>query len=140
MSFERIIGLDVGSKRIGIALSDPLLITAQPLKTINREPEEKSLQEISAICAENNVKTVIVGLPKNMNGSIGEQAIDCQQYADKVKNHTGLEVIFEDERLTSYQAEKVLALQNKKYTRNKGLVDVTSAVIILQQYLDRRRH
>lgn len=139
MSYDRIIGLDIGTKRIGIALSDPLMITAQPLKTILRQPEEKSLNEIQAICNEHKVTQIIVGLPKNMNGTIGPQAEDCQNFAELIKNKTNSAIIFEDERLSSRQAERFLSEQNKKYTKNKGLVDVASAAIILQQYLDRRR-
>lgn len=133
-------GLDVGTKRIGIALSDFLLLTAQPYETISREPETSSIKKIIRICNENNVKKIIVGLPKNMNGTIGEQAIDCENYANLLKKEMSeCEIIFEDERLTSRQAENILALQGKKYTKNKGLVDLKSACIILQQYLDRQK-
>ena len=81
---------------------------------------------------------IVVGFPKNMNGTVGPQAEDCKNFGDKIKNITGLEVFFEDERLTSKQAEQALAMQGKKYTKNKSLVDITSAVLILQQFLDRR--
>ena len=135
---QRYIGLDVGTKRIGVALSDPLLITAQPLEAIAREPEEQSLSRISSLCKEYDVLGIVVGFPKNMNGTVGPQAEDCKNFGDKIKNITGLEVFFEDERLTSKQAEQALALQGKKYTKNKSLVDITSAVLILQQFLDRR--
>lgn len=138
MNNERIIGLDVGTKRIGIAISDPLMFTAQPLKTITRIPEAVSLETIDNICKEYNIISIVVGLPKNMNGTIGPQAEDCQNYAQMIKKKTGKDIIFEDERLTSKQAERFLATQNKKYTKNKGLIDVASAAIILQQYLDRR--
>lgn len=135
---QRYIGLDVGTKRIGVAMSDPLLITAQPLEVISREPEEKSLSRIDSLCKEYDVLGVVVGLPKNMNGTIGSQAEDCKIFGDKIKRVTGLDVYFEDERLTSKQAEQALLLQGKKYTKNKSLVDITSAVLILQQFLDRR--
>ena len=134
----KIMGLDVGTKRIGIALSDFLLLTAQPCETINREPEESAIQKITTIIKENSVKKIIIGLPKNMNGTIGSQAEDCMNFSNLLKkNLEDIEVIFEDERLTSRQAENILALQGKKYTKNKGLVDLKSACIILQQYLDR---
>lgn len=135
---HKIMGLDVGTKRIGIALSDFLLITAQPCETIEREPESKSVKKIADLCAQNNVKKLVIGLPKNMNGTIGEQAQDCENFANLLKQSIpDCEIIFEDERLTSRQAENILALQGKKYTKNKGLVDLKSACIILQQYLDR---
>ena len=135
---EKVMGLDVGTKRIGIALSDFLLITAQPCETINREPETESVNKIAKLCSENNVKKIVVGLPKNMNGTTGPQAQDCENFSNLLKlKIPECEIIFEDERLTSRQAENILALQGKKYTKNKGLVDLKSACIILQQYLDR---
>ena len=131
-------GLDVGTKRIGIALSDFLLLTAQPHETILREPEDDSLAKIKEICQQNSVNKIVVGLPKNMNGTIGSQAEDCIKFADMLKKILpDVEFLFEDERLSSRQAENILALQGKKYTKNKGLVDLKSACIILQQYLDR---
>lgn len=130
---NKIMGLDVGTKRIGIALS--VLFSAQPLETINRQPESEAISKIKQICKENNVEKIVIGLPKNMNGSIGPQAEDCMNFADLLKDE--YEIIFEDERLSSRQAENILALQGKKYTKNKGLVDLKSACIILQQYLDR---
>lgn len=131
-------GLDVGTKRIGIALSDFLLLTAQPCETINREPENASVDKIAQLCNENSVKKIVVGLPKNMNGTTGPQAQDCEKFSNLLKlKMPECEIIFEDERLTSRQAENILALQGKKYTKNKGLVDLKSACIILQQYLDR---
>ena len=126
-------GLDVGTKRIGIALS--ILSTAQPLETISRLPEQDAIQKIVSICKQNNIKKIVIGLPKNMNGTIGPQAEDCINFANLLKND--FEIIFEDERLTSKQAESILALQGKKYTKDKGLIDLKSACIILQQYLDR---
>ncbi len=135
---HKLMGLDVGTKRIGIALSDFLLLTAQPCETILREPEKEAIEKIAQLCAQNNVKKIIVGLPKNMNGTIGEQAHDCENFSNLLKlKMPECEIIFEDERLTSRQAENILALQGKKYTKNKGLVDLKSACIILQQYLDR---
>lgn len=136
----KVMGLDVGTKRIGIALSDFLLLTAQPCETILREPEKASVEKIAQICKENSVEKIVVGLPKNMNGTIGAQAEDCEKFSQLLKEKMPeMEYIFEDERLTSRQAENILALQGKKYTKNKGLVDLKSACIILQQYLDREK-
>jgi putative holliday junction resolvase len=135
----RILGLDVGSKRIGVAMSDFLSIIAQPLKVVNREPEDKAIEEIYNICKENDINKVIVGLPKNMNNSIGLQAEDVITFSKKIETKLNISVIFEDERLTSVQAERILVEQNKKASKkNKGLIDITSAGIILQQYLDRK--
>ena len=132
---NKIMGIDVGKKRIEIALSEPMGLTAQPCETIHRHPEAEAILKIKKICSENSVQTIVIGLPKHMNGTIGEQAEDCMQFSNLLKSD--FEIVFEDERLTSRQAENILALQGKKYTKDKGLVDLKSACIILQQYLDR---
>lgn len=136
---NRFLGLDVGSKRIGVAISDPLFITGQPVKTISRTSDANAIEEIKEICKEYNVSAIVVGLPKNMNGSLGSQAIATQNFADLIKEQIGINIEFVDERLTSKEAERYLIEQNKKPSKNKGLIDMASAVIILQQYLDRRR-
>ncbi len=132
----RVIGLDVGTKRIGISVSDALGIIATPIPAISRTPEDKAIDKIETLCENYNAKTIVVGLPKHMNGTIGEQAEDCINFAKNFE--TKYEIVFEDERLTSRQAEHNLATVGKKFTKNKGLVDTESACIILQQYLDRK--
>ncbi len=132
----RTLALDVGTKRIGIAISDALGIIASPIPAINRMPEKIAIDTIKKVCKNYNAKTIVVGLPKNMNGTIGQQAQDCIDFAKNFEND--FEIIFEDERLTSRQAERNLKTVGKKYTKNKGLVDTESACIILQQYLDRK--
>ena len=132
----RILGLDIGTKRIGIAMSDATGIIAQPVETIMREPEDAAVNKIKEICRQNEIKTIVAGLPKNMNNTIGEQAQDCMNFAEKFK--PDYDIIFEDERLTSRQAEYILMQTGRKYTKDKKLVDLKSACIILQQYLDRK--
>ena len=134
---NKIIGLDIGKKRIGISISDIMGLIAHPVETIQREPENLAIEKIKKICKENNVKKIVAGLPKNMNNTIGEQAQDCIDFANKFKDE--YEIIFEDERLTSKQAEYILAQTGRKYTKDKKLVDLKSACIILQQYLDSPR-
>lgn len=134
---NKIIGLDIGKKRIGISISDIMGLIAHPVETIQREPENLAIEKIKKICKENNVKKIVAGLPKNMNNTIGEQAQDCIDFANNFKNE--YEIIFEDERLTSKQAEYILAQTGRKYTKDKKLVDLKSACIILQQYLDSPR-
>lgn len=137
--YERIVGLDIGTKRIGVAMSDPLLITAQPLKTISRQPEKNSINELAGIVKEYNVETIIAGLPKNMDGTIGYQADDVINFCKLIEENISVKILYEDERLSSKSAERFLIEQNKKPSRNKALIDVASAAIILQQYLDKRR-
>lgn len=133
---NRVLGLDIGKKRIGIAMSDATGIIAQPVETIAREPETSAIEKIKNICKLNDVTVIVAGLPKNMNNTIGDQARDCIEFAENFK--PDYEIIFEDERLTSRQAEYILAQTGRKYTKNKQLVDLKSACIILQQYLDRK--
>ena len=130
-----VLGLDIGTKRIGVAISDALNITAQPLKAVYRTSDETAVQEINNIIKEYDIETVVAGLPKNMDGSIGTQAQNC---IDFMENFSSINVIFEDERLTSRQAEFILKEQGKKYTKQKQLVDIESACLILQQYMDKQ--
>ena len=132
----RVIGLDIGTKRIGIALSDPLLITAQPFTTIDRKPEKDAIDQIANIIKEYSVEKIVAGLPLMMNGDFGPQAQDCEEFAKKIEQKTNINVIFVDERLTSFEAEEILKAQKVKYTKDKGKVDMIAASIILQEYLD----
>ncbi len=131
----KVMGLDIGTKRIGIALSDYLLMLANGHSYIQREPEEKALEKIQNIAKENNVKKIVVGVPYNMDGTFGSQAEDCKTFASKIKN---FEIIYEDERLTSDTAEENLRNKKIDFRKDKGLVDIESACIILEQYLSRK--
>lgn len=126
--------LDIGTKRIGIALSDFLLVTATGHSYIPREPEDKALETIYKIAKENHVEKIVAGLPVNMDGTKGFQAQNCEEFVSKIK---GYEVIFEDERLTSDTAEQNLRERKIDFRKDKGLVDIESACIILEQYLSR---
>ena len=130
----KIMALDIGTKRIGIALSDFLLVSAHGHSYIPREPENNALQAIYNIAKENLVKKIVVGIPINMDGSTGFQAKDCKKFASNIE---GYDIIFEDERLTSEQAEENLRAQKIDFRKNKGLVDIESACIILEQHLSR---
>lgn len=129
---NKIMALDVGTKRIGIALSDYLHVIATPHTTISRTPEQDAIESILKIAKENNVKTIIVGLPINMDGTKGFQAQDCIDFSQKI---CGFDIIYEDERLTSEEAENRLRARKVDFRKNKGLVDMESAAVILEQYL-----
>ena len=133
---KRIVALDIGTKRIGIAVCDALWMGASPIKTINRTKDVVALEEIKKICNEYGTKTILIGVPYNMDGTLGFQAKNCLKFIEPLRKD--YEILEQDERLTSSQAENILKEQGKKYTKNKGLVDLKSACIILQQYLDRR--
>jgi len=131
----KVMALDIGTKRIGVALSDYLLMIANGHSCIQRTPEDKAILEIEKIAKENNVKKIVTGVPLNMDGTKGFQADDCIEFANKIK---GYEIIFEDERLTSDTAEENLRNKKIDFKKNKGLVDIESACIILEQYLSRK--
>lgn len=128
--------LDIGTKRIGIALSDFLLMLANGHSYIAREPEDKALETIYKIAKDNRVEKIVVGIPLNMDGTKGFQAENCEEFASKIK---GYEIIFEDERLTSDTAEENLRAKKIDFRKDKGLVDIESACIILEQYLSRQK-
>ena len=132
----KVMALDIGTKRIGIALSDYLLMLANGHSYIPREPEENALESIKKIAKENHVEKIVVGLPLNMDGTKGFQAENCEEFASKIKD---FEVIFEDERLTSDTAEENLRNKKIDFRKDKGLVDSESACIILEQYLSRTK-
>ena len=130
----KVMALDIGTKRIGIALSDYLLMLANGYSYIQRQPEKTAIEQIVKIAQENNVKKIVIGIPYNMNGTQGEQAKDCKDFASKIQ---GFEIIYEDERLTSDAAEENLRAKKIDFRKDKGLVDIESACIILEQYLAR---
>ena len=124
--------LDVGTKRIGVALSDYLQVIANPCTCIQREPEQKAIEEITKIAKENRVEKIVVGVPYNMDGTLGFQGENCIEFSQKL---IGFDIILEDERLTSEEAEERLKSRKVDFRKNKGLVDIESACIILEQYL-----
>ena len=135
----RIIGLDYGTKTVGVAVSDSLGITAQAVETITRKEENKlrqTLARIEALIDEYNVEEIVVGLPKNMNNTIGERAEACRDFADKLERRTGLPVIMWDDRLTTVSADNVLKECGVRRENRKAVVDKIAAVFILQGYLD----
>ena len=133
---DKVMALDVGEKRIGIALSDFLHVIATPHSFISRKPEEDAINQIKKIAKDNRVETIVVGLPINMDGTQGHQAQDCLGFAEHFKD--SFNVIMEDERLTSDLAEENLRNKKIDFRKNKGLVDIESACIILEQYLSKQ--
>jgi putative holliday junction resolvase len=134
----RILGIDMGEKRIGLALSDPLGYTAQGLKTIQIKSPEEICDRLMDVIKEKKVELLLFGLPRNMNGTLGPQAKKVQEYAQKLKSLSQLPVDFEDERLSTVSAEQVLLMADQSRAKRKKAIDRLSAVIILQSYLDRK--
>lgn len=135
----RIMGLDYGSKTVGIAISDPLGITAQGIETITRKDENKlrkTCARIEALIEEYQVEKIVIGLPKHMNNDIGIRAEKSMEFAEMLKRRTGLEVQMWDERLTTMEAERTLIESNIRREDRKKYIDKIAAVFILQGYLD----
>lgn len=132
---NRIMALDIGDKRIGAAFSDPFGIFVSKTELILREKnnDKKALDIIEEYCKTYNVQKIVVGVPYNMDGTFGFQAQKNLEFIAPLKEK--YELIYRDERLTSFDAEEQLKKQKVKYTKNKGLVDMRSAVIILEDYL-----
>lgn len=133
------LGLDFGTKRIGVAISDELLLTAQGLDTIRRKGLKDDLALIKEIVDSNGVSEVIVGLPLNMNGTYSEKTKEAVMFVDELKNTIDIPVITQDERLTSIQAERAMLEGDMSRAKRKKLSDKLAAQIILQSYLDSRK-
>ena len=132
----RIMGLDYGDRRIGIAVSDELGWTAQGIKVVEKRRDSGEIEEIASIIAEYNVTEIVVGLPKNMNGTIGPRGEVSQQFAQILTERFGLPVRIWDERLTTVAAERTLAEAEMSWKKRKKVVDKMAAMLILQNYLD----
>ncbi len=135
----RIMGLDYGSKTVGIAVSDPLGITAQGVETITRSKENKlrrTCARIEELVREYDVEKLVVGLPKLLNGEIGDRAEKSKSFGEMLAKRTGLPVVFQDERLTTQEAERTLIENQVRRENRKQYIDQIAAVFILQGYLD----
>ncbi|MBE7052151.1 MAG: Holliday junction resolvase RuvX [Ruminococcaceae bacterium] len=133
----RIIGIDYGDSRVGIALSDPLGITAQGLKTLPNKVYDKMLDALVEIINTNGVCRAVIGMPKNLNGSLGIRAEVTNDFASDLKSRIPeLEIVFQDERLTTVEASTFLNSTNTRGKSRKAVIDTVAAEIILQSYLD----
>ncbi|MGL5354904.1 MAG: Holliday junction resolvase RuvX [Clostridium sp.] len=133
----RILGLDVGSKTIGVAISDPLGFTAQGITTIRRVKKEVDIEEVKKLCKEYCVESIVIGLPKNMNGSVGESGERMLEFCEVIREATGLKVETWDERLTTVAAHKSMIEGDLSRGKRKKIVDKIAATLILQGYLDK---
>lgn len=136
---SRILGLDVGDVWIGVAISDELMITAQPLETIKRESNKIAYEKIHDIILERNIEKIVVGLPKNMNNTLGPQSEKVIKFATKLKNKFNIDIEYIDERMTTLMAEQVLIEGSVRRENRKKYIDKIAATYILQSYLDQNR-
>ncbi|MDD6404675.1 MAG: Holliday junction resolvase RuvX [Clostridiales bacterium] len=142
----RVLGLDYGTKTVGVAVSDALKITAQPLETIERKSAGKlrqTLARIEAIIAEyadggeqNKIERIVLGYPKNMNNTEGDRCQATQEFREALERRTGLDVTLWDERLTTVEAERILMESGVRRENRKTYIDKMAAAVILQNYLD----
>jgi putative Holliday junction resolvase len=132
----RVLGLDVGEKTIGVAISDPLGFTAQGVTTIQRKSKKNDIEELTKICSEYGVESLVIGLPKNMNGTVGPQGEKIIAFSEFVKENLNLPIKLWDERLTTVAAHKAMLEADLSRAKRKKLVDKIAASYILQGYLD----
>ena len=132
----RILGLDIGDRTIGVALSDPLGFTAQGVTTIKRRGMEKDIDELRSVCEKYGVELIVSGLPKNMNGTLGPQSEKVMDFCKRIEKLIKLPVKMWDERLTTVAANKAMLEGDLSRAKRKKIVDKMAAVYILQGYLD----
>ncbi|MBT3478514.1 MAG: Holliday junction resolvase RuvX [Candidatus Marinimicrobia bacterium] len=135
----RLLGIDHGTKRVGLALSDPLKIIAKPFQTLTYKDFNDLSSQLKSIIIENDIEGIVLGFPIGMQGQRTQQTDKVAEFAELLKYAVDVPIALEDERLSSISAEKSLILQNVKTGHNKGRIDETAAAIFLQQYLDRTR-
>ncbi len=135
----RIMGLDFGTKTVGVAISDPLMVTAQPVETITRKSANKlrqTMARIEELIVENCVELIVLGYPKNMNNTVGERAQACEAFKEDLERRTALPVILWDERMTTVESERILMAGGVRRENRKAVIDQMAAVLILQSYMD----
>lgn len=137
---KRIMSLDVGTRTIGVAVSDLMGLIASGVETVRRTSEERDYTCLAELIKEHDAGTLVVGYPKNMNGTVGERAQACAAMAEELKRRfAGIEVVLWDERLSTVAAERVLVDADLRRKKRKQVIDMMAAVVILQNYLDSRR-
>ncbi|MGN1050921.1 MAG: Holliday junction resolvase RuvX [Acutalibacteraceae bacterium] len=130
-----ILSVDLGKARTGLAICDKTELLASPLKTVEERDFEKLSEKIADICKENKVEKIVMGLPKNMDGSEGESAQNARNFGKTLSEKTDLDVVFQDERCTTISAHNFLSNNNVRGKKRKAVVDTVSAVIILEDYI-----
>jgi putative Holliday junction resolvase len=133
----RVMGLDIGDKTIGVAISDPMGWTAQGIKTIRRTNNKADIAEIKALIDEYKVEKIVSGLPKNMNNTLGPRSEKVMNFCSKIKDSIDIEIIYQDERLTTVAAQRILIEADVSRKKRKTVIDTIAATYILQGYLDR---
>ncbi len=139
VSGQRILALDVGERRIGVAVSDPTGLLATPLQAIDRTRSPSAVSEIIRLAEEYEACEIVVGLPTTLSGRAGTQVQRVRRFVDALADQTSVPVVLRDERYSSVQAERLLREAGRQPSRDKGSVDSAAAALILQSHLDSRR-
>lgn len=134
----RMMAVDYGDSRTGVAFCDEMEMLASPFCVINERYAPKLIEKLKEIAVEQKAKQIVVGLPRNMDGSYGYRCNECRRLGDSLSEATGLPVVYQDERLTTVMAHEVLSANNVRGAKRKKQVDAVSAVMILQSYIDKR--
>lgn len=134
----RMMAVDYGDSRTGVAFCDEMEMLASPFCVINERYAPKLIEKLKEIAVEQKAKQIVVGLPRNMDGSYGYRCDECRRLGESLSEATGLPVVYQDERLTTVMAHEVLSANNVRGAKRKKQVDSVSAVMILQSYIDKR--
>ncbi|MBQ4535613.1 MAG: Holliday junction resolvase RuvX [Clostridia bacterium] len=138
MQYSKVMGIDYGDARIGVALSDLMQITANPFEVFENKGIQDCVNHLCKLINDNMVSTVVFGLPINMDGTEGDRAIVTREVADELSKHSKVKIVFQDERLTSLEADEILKSSKLTWQERKKLIDKVSAALILESYLNRK--
>ena len=135
----RVLGLDVGDKKIGLSMSDSTRSIAQALKVYRRSTLEKDLNELKGIAEEHGIEEIVIGLPKDLSGAIGKRATEVMAFAEEVRKYTSINTVLWDERFSTNEANRIFEMAQVSHKKRKPFIDMMASQIILQGYLDAQK-
>ena len=135
----RVLGLDVGDKKIGLSMSDSTRSIAQALKVYRRSTLEKDLNELKGITEEHGIEEIVIGLPKDLSGAIGKRATEVMAFAEEVRKYTSINTVLWDERFSTNEANRIFEMAQVSHKKRKPFIDMMASQIILQGYLDAQK-
>jgi putative Holliday junction resolvase len=135
----RVLGLDVGDKKIGLSMSDSTRSIAQALKVYRRSTLEKDLNELKGIAEEHGIEEIVIGLPKDLSGAIGKRASEVMAFAEEIRKHTSINTVLWDERFSTNEANRIFEMAQVSHKKRKPFIDMMASQIILQGYLDAQK-
>ncbi len=135
----RVLGLDVGDKKIGLSMSDSTRSIAQALKVYRRSTLEKDLNELKGFAEEHGIEEIVIGLPKDLSGAIGKRATEVMAFAEEIRKHTSINTVLWDERFSTNEANRIFEMAQVSHKKRKPFIDMMASQIILQGYLDAQK-